>query len=221
MSDELNQHDDPGESLPDAQAMDASDDMDSAFISSEKKPFNRTSLLIFAAMLLGGGGVWLMRSSTGPKAASAATSETDQARATIEQFLTDGTRSIRAMQDMLRNTEKVVARFAEFPAAKQVPLGDLKTNPFRFAMETDGGPPKVDPDVARKKLEEERRVALAAVRQLKLQSIMCGRNVKSCVINNQVYSEGQSVGSIVIEQITPNSVIVQSGAFRFEVKTQR
>jgi type II secretory pathway component PulC len=41
------------------------------------------------------------------------------------------------------------------------------------------------------------------------------------MINNTLYSEGQQVESFTIEKITPDSVIVKNGSYRFELKMQR
>ena len=36
------------------------------------------------------------------------------------------------MEETLRNTEKVVDQFNNYPSVKQIPLSDLQTNPFQF-----------------------------------------------------------------------------------------
>jgi len=69
--------------------------------------------------------------------------------------------------------------------------------------------------------EELHKQALDAVAELKVQSIMRGTKYSSCMINNTLYHEGQQIGVLKIEQIAPNTVIVSSGKYRFEVKMQK
>src|SRR6476661_3222207 len=76
------------------------------FVATEpKKQLNRTSLVLFIIVALGGGGLYLMHLKTGPQSASAAT--TEAANRTINQFLSAGQGNIKVMETMLRNTEKV------------------------------------------------------------------------------------------------------------------
>jgi len=122
------------------------------------------------------------------------------------------------MEEMLHNTQKIVQQFLEYPSVPQVPLSSLNTNPFRFAKaEPDG---KSAEDAAKKKKEEERAAALHASQSLVLQSIIHSGARKACMINNALYNEGQQVDQFMIEKINPNSIIVRSGAYRFELKMQ-
>ena len=43
----------------------------------------------------------------------------------------------------------------------------------------------------------------------------------TCMIDNTLYQEGQSVGDFAIEKINPSAVIVKSAAYRFELRMQR
>src|SRR5690606_958014 len=117
--------------------------------------------------------------------------------------------------EMLRNTEGIVQQFRSYPGMRQVPLSQLQTNPFRFGMPTDGtGTP-----VANTR-EQERNQAIKAVRQLVLRSIMHSGSHRACMINDALYTEGQQVDQFTIERITPESVIVKTGVYRFELKMQ-
>src|SRR2546430_735641 len=83
---------------------------ETTFIAGEaRKPMNRTTLVLCIIAALGGGGLYLMHLKTGPQSSTAAT--TDAANRTINQFLTAGSGNIKAMETMLRSTEKVVAQF--------------------------------------------------------------------------------------------------------------
>ena len=73
----------------------------------------------------------------------------------------------------------------------------------------------------KKKREEERLAVLRAVNNLQLQSVMSGGARSSCMINTALYTEGQQVEEFTVEKVSPNSVIVRHGTYRFELKMQR
>jgi hypothetical protein len=126
------------------------------------------------------------------------------------------------MEKMLRETEKVVQQFLNYPSMKQVPLGELQTNPFRFrAPQVEGQVPNETEAQAKKKREEERQAIIKAVGGLNLQSVIHSGARKACMINNTMYSEGQQVDSFIVEKINPGTVVVKNGAYRFELRMQK
>ncbi len=191
-------------------------------VAAEEKPGSRSALVIFAVLVIGVGGIYLMRMRSGPAMAEAgAVGDVDQetTKATIDTFLNDGGQSLKAMREMIRDTEKVVGRFKEFPTTAQVPLADLTSNPFRFANAAAGE--SVDDAASRKKREEERKTVLAKAQALKVQSIVYGDVNKMCMINSNPYREGETVEGLTIEKIRAESVIVRAAGYRFEIKMQR
>jgi hypothetical protein len=193
------------------------------FVSEEtpKSAVSRTTLVMFGVVALGAAGVWFMyQRSGGPSAANAAAvQETKKAEQTIKKFLGDNGESIKNMESMLRNTEKVVQTFLNYPSMTQVPLSDLHTNPFRQKVVKATGAP--DDAMDRRRREEERLAMLKAVQVLSLQSVMCSETRRACMINNALYREGQQVDTFTVEKITATSVVVKNGAYRFELKMQR
>lgn len=189
---------------------------DMMFVAGEeKKPINRTSLVLFLLVALGGGGLYLMHLRAGPSKAAAA--GTEAANQTINQFLHGGQGNIKLMETMLRNTEKVVQQFNNYPSVKQVPLGELQTNPFRVSSNSDDAE---DP-IAKRKLAEQRQAVLKNYQTLQLQSIMYGEKNRSCMINNVLYREGQQVNGFTIDKITSDNVSVKQGPWRFDLKMQK
>jgi hypothetical protein len=192
-----------------------------AILTEEKKPLNRSTVVTFVILVLGAGGVWLMYQRTGPKAAEAASQETVAAKQTINNFLSGGEANIKVMETMLRNTQKVVQQFLNYPSMTQIPLSDLRTNPFRVRAEVVAEP-GLSAEVAEKKRREEERLAtLNAVQQLQLQSIMYGETRRACMINGSLYTENQQVDRFTIEKINAASVVVKNGSYRFELRMQR
>ncbi len=187
------------------------------FVSDEPKAANKNLMTLLGLAIVGVGVVYFMYFKKSPDAADAAIATATDNQAAVTKFLNDGTANIAAMQQMLRQTEKVVEQFRTYPALAQKPLSDLRTNPFRFH---DISAEPEDPGMAQRKREEERSAALKAVSTLSLQSVMHSGNLKSCMINNQLYKEGQQVDVFTIDRISPESVIVRSGAYRFELKMQ-
>jgi hypothetical protein len=116
-----------------------------------------------------------------------------------------------------------VKQFLKYPSVQQVPLGDLTGNPFRIAPSTEKTTASINLDAERekKKREEERLAVLRAVNNLQLQSVMSGGARSSCMINNALYTEGQQVEEFTVEKVSPNSVIVRYGSYRFELRMQR
>jgi hypothetical protein len=171
-------------------------------------------------LAVAGGGMFFMYKRQGPASAQAAsTPEAAKAAETIKTFLNNGPSGIKAMQDMLKDTEKVVKQFLEYPSVTQIPLSDLHTNPFRLHVKGDN--PDADAESEKKKKEADKQEALKASQQLQLQSIVHSGSRKACMINNTLYLEGQQIDSFLIEKIEASRVIVKTGTYRFELKMQR
>ena len=230
MSEQENNNDSPlsgGNSpgLDDAPASDSSgtaalsgEGGDESFVATEpRKPVNRTTLVLFSIVLLGGGGLYLMYMRTGPKSAGAAL-QSAAASQTITQFLSNGNNNMRNMEQLLRNTQKIVQQFLAYPSINQVPLKQLQTNPFRFTAAKDGESAS-DAD-ARKKQEDEKVAVRHAADNLQIQSILHGTK-RACMINNTMFVEGQQIDGFTIEKINPSSVIVKNGSYRFELQMQK
>ncbi|CAN5620094.1 hypothetical protein BH09PLA1_BH09PLA1_26340 [soil metagenome] len=190
--------------------------------TEEKKPaMSQTTLIMFGVLALSAAGVWLMYQRVGPgKAAAAPNPESVQAKKTINAFLDGGGSNIRSMETMLRSTERVVQQFLTYPSMTQVPLSDLRTNPFRLRAPRPANA-ALDDAAERRKREEERVAMLKSVQSLRLQSIMYSETRKACMINDAMFREGQTVDAFTIEKVTANSVIVKGGVYRFELRMQR
>lgn len=190
------------------------------FTSGEtKKSGNAATMLLVGTLVLGAAGFYFMFVRGGPQPAGAATSpDSKAANEAISKFLGEGNQNVKAMEAMIKNTEKVVEQFLEYPAINQVPLEELKTNPFRDVNAKKSGG---DLELAEKKRQEQERVAaLKAVQALQLQTIMHGGANSACMINNALYQEGQQVDGFTVEKISPGAVVVRSGPYRFELKMQ-
>jgi hypothetical protein len=186
-------------------------------VTEPRKPLNRTTLVLFAIVALGTGGLYLMHLRTGPKSAGAAP-QSVAANQTITQFLSSGNNNLRNMEQMLRNTQKIVQQFLAYPSINQVPLKQLQTNPFRATVAKDGE--TASEADARKRQDDEKAAIKRAVENLQIQSILHGAR-RACMINNTMCVEGQQIDGFTIEKINPSSVVVKNGSYRFELQMQR
>jgi hypothetical protein len=181
----------------------------------EKKPMNTQYAVLVGLVLLAPMAIWYMYKGKGDPNAGAANAPPPAVQ-TVQTFLNNQQDGVAAMRDMLKSTEKVVKDFLAYPSMTQIPLNELKTNPFR----AQGA--KVDDSEAntKRRKEEERQEVVKAVQGLQLQSIMSGKR-PACMINNTLCTEGQQVGKFTIDKISQASVIVKSGQYRFELKMQK
>jgi hypothetical protein len=209
----------PNEPAPESDDLEAAlADTDPAFVTAQKKPLNKSAVMLLAVLVFGGAGTYMMYLRSGPQAARAAAP--NPADTEVGSFLSDGAKNVKRMQSLLKGTQKLVDQFNHSTDVPQVPLKDLKSNPFRFA------PPKPavvqDTEEQIKQRREAERVAtIKAVQSLQLQSILCSKSVQQCMINNALYAEGAEVEGFNIEKVNANSVIVRRGVFRFELGMQR
>ena len=189
--------------------------------TEEKKPVVSQGMLYMLLLIaIGGGGTYFMYKRQGPQQAATASVETAKAQETIDTFLTSGPGGIKMMEEMLRNTEKVVKQFLDYPSLTQVPLSSLHTNPFRFSAATPEGAASPSEEALKKKREDEKQATIKACDALKLQSIISGSR-KACMINNTLYLQGQQVEQFLVEKIEPDRVVVKTGAYRFDLKMQK
>jgi hypothetical protein len=196
---------------------DALAEQETEFVAAEKKPINQSALMLLAIVVIGAAGMYLMYLKTGPQSAKAADPAAVTAENTIATFMKGGSGNIALLRSLLENTAKVVEQFKIYPNVAQIPLSDLKGNPFHLASAKP--PPGEDPaEIAKKKKEEERLAVTKAVQALQLQTLVIRGNRKACMINNTLYQEGETVDIFTVDKITQSGVVVKSGSFRFELK---
>jgi len=221
--DELEQNDDQSGSGDGAGSEETYEDeagVDSAFVvSGEKQPLSKGTVVMFVILAIAGCGTYYMYSRSSTQTAQAAADP--KAQAVIKQFMTERDKNAAALKKTLTDTESLVRQFLN-GRVQQIPLSGLHANPFRTTQANpDEGPSRLDEEAQKRKREEERVAILKAVNGLQLQSVMHSDARKSCMINNALYSEGQTVETFLVEKIAPNTVIVRNGQYRFELRMQR
>jgi hypothetical protein len=191
---------------------------------------SRRNNVILGALVLMGVGIGVKQFvMTGASSASAATTASAVAGApggaagkatvsAVEQFLAGGAGDIKAARELMRHTEQVVETFKNYPSVNQVPLANLKTNPFQ---QSATGHADLSEEEAKAKKAQERADAFTAAQALQLQSVLHSKIAPACLLNNTLLREKQEVNGFVVERINPKSVIVHRGVYRFEVRLLR
>ncbi len=185
---------------------------------AENAPQKSALLLLVMIVLVGGGGIYFMHMKSGPAAAQASP-ESEQI---VKEFLADGDKNMTQMKDMLRNTEKVVQGFLQYPSMTQVKLEELKTNPFE-AQKPKAVKPADDPgEIARRAaIEKEKQEIRTAASKLQLQSILYSDDRGTCMIGGRAYTQGQIASGFTIEKIDRTFVVVRKGEYRFKLSMQQ
>ena len=226
MSEIINQDDSIAPELsPDAELADVNAAaMDLAQPSPAR--FSRGTMIVMGLLLAGGASVYLMSMRSMPQVASAKDKamedEVEKAIATLDK---QGDQA-KALSQMFDNSDQVVEVFFNYPAQNQVPLDDLKKNPFLHLRKSKGSGDVSDADLinareaaeAEKRHNEQKKQLEAALAQLKLQTILIGEGSSAVMINNTILSEGQTVEGFSITTIKKQSVTLKAGDMEFELK---
>jgi hypothetical protein len=165
-------------------------------------------LLIIA--VAGVGVLLVLRSGHAPAAASA-----DQEA--VEQQVDTALLQAKALAARRKNTGRsIIERFYYQAEARQVPVEGVEGNPFRFRApprevpdpqpeETDAPAPQAETGTT----AAARRRALAAVRDLKLQSVMTGSRGRVAMVSNNLLTAGQSIHGWQVVDVGPRSVTLR------------
>ena len=189
-------------------------EFDPAFVSGEKKPVNRSAMVLVGLLLVGAIVVYFMYFRH-PPAPAAADSVSNKKYEDVANF--DASK-INLMKQTLKDTEQVVKKFQTYPSQTQVPLTALHANPFRELTprpEIPGGPV-----VDNRSEELEHAKVQEAVAELKLQSVIAGKR-PACMINNTFYRQGDHIGILTLETISAHSVVVSKGKWSFELPVSK
>jgi hypothetical protein len=113
-----------------------------------------------------------------------------------------------------QSSQKVLQEFYNRSTTTQIPLKDLKKNPYVFVPPHPAGPippaesdkPAVDPE--QKAREQSLEKANEAFRQMRLQSVMMGRGGATAIISNNLLTVGQQFQGFTVKSITARSVVL-------------
>lgn len=185
-----------------------------------------STLLIVAVAIVAAGSLYLMRATQGDLSNS---DEAQQIEAKIANTLNRLNKPSLLSQDdplraknlnaLLAPTHEVTAIFEHDVRDQQVPIDQVKKDPFALAVVDRGG--QVDPNQNNRSNSRRTEKLRGELSGLTLQSIMLGtRNL--AVISGEFYKRGDRLGSFTINRIEKFTVYLQadSDLFELSLKTQ-
>lgn len=198
--------------------------------SPPKKSGSTGMLVLLLAVVVGGGALWAMRMAGSDEPVAAGGTEAEQKIEAALQRLSaqqgdgsaDATEATRHALDMLfKDTDEVIAMFANDPTRNQVGLEDLQKNPFKLLVprsESDSDEPEATPVDEAERARQQRLAELENERsRLKVQSVLTG-DPSVAVINDRVVQVGDEVGSFTVSSIGQQGVRLSAEGQTFTLK---
>lgn len=195
-----------GEHLPDA----ALDESRLPGAASEKKRFpiggNLLLIALFAAAL---GALYLLRLRATPAQASA---EQLRVQSEVDAALTNLSNVRLAAREPTDGAPDVADVFYFEAEHRQIPLSELRGNPFVFVAPSPKTYPlvplKTGAQETNKEEAQQLSEALAAVKTLRLQSVLTGEHGATAMISNNLLTEGQKIRGWTVESIRSRQVVL-------------
>lgn len=190
-----------------------------------KASLSKANLVLFGLFLAGVAVVAFMSLKKGPHAVNAADKQAEKkVDSAIDKFLTThakdkssaGRSSEKPSADspdakrLISDTRRLVDLFLNFTSKKQVPLENLRVNPFKFdaAAETaqntlkSAADKKAEEEARRKRIEQAR----ANVKKLQLQTVISGPAGRQAMINGAILKVNDRVDGFTVADIQDRSV---------------
>lgn len=173
-------------------------------VAANSKNLRRSTTLVAVLVAIGLVCLLFMIRKSQPQAASASPAVTDETRIEAAISRITGVRS-----EMVRRMDAIIQKFYEFSDVFQVKVGELSKNPFEVEgamMKGLQGQTVVsdDPQVQAELIQREKMQEQAST--LRLLSIMRSDRGNSCMINDQILRQGQTIEGFTVAQIGDNSV---------------
>jgi len=186
------------------------------YAGPKKNFLNRGALIFVASCLAGVGAIYLLSLRNQPKEVSAeiktAEAEVD---ATLKRLM-DPAEQAKA-KELFKNTDEMVQVFYDYPAKQQVAVNDLQRDPFSRLLAEDKE--ANDEEEARLRQEKLRKELIKMSEGFELQSVMKGMRSSQCMINGEVYREGDMVvDTFEVKSINNDHVVLLASGMTFVVK---
>lgn len=198
------------------------DDFDEPGVAG--RGISRGTLLVILVGVLAFGAIYAMRVMQGDMEADGDA----QIEARMEQILAklsnpdalDENDPLRPqnMEGLFQDTDAIVASLATDLSGRQVPAEFVKKNPFALPL-AEQSEQEEEVDDAAERRAAQRRELESEVQHLNLQSLM-GRGANTmAVIDGEIYSQGDTVGSFRVESVDASSqtVTLEADDHRFDL----
>jgi hypothetical protein len=162
---------------------------------------SKATLGMIGLFLAGAAVVGILSLRGGPSKADAK----DQAVETrVETFINQNQRDGGLAKDF-QETKKVVDAFYNYASRHQVPVEDLKANPFVFDQSKKGAGAAKAADTSKETARRQAELQ-GELGKLTLQSVMMGARGGTAIVNNNFVAEGHKLGSFTVTKIQPGQV---------------
>ena len=197
---------------------------DGLYVAEEKNgrvtgPALTAGLLVAAAA----GGLWYLHQRAGGPAEAAA--EHVAAATAVDGFLAGRRASIEEMRAVIEDTDAIRRQFLDYPAAAQVPLEGLQTDPFEFDPPKEEQAKELDAAAAERLAAERRGAVTAALRAVEVQGVMSVGGRPTCTIAHRLYRAGDTIDAggfaFTVVGIRSDLVVVEENGVRYGVAVKR
>jgi len=153
-------------------------------VAAQGKDVRKMTMLLVVLFVIGLLCLWIMIKKSAPRAATAASSGTEETQ--IEKAIA---RLTGVGSEMFKRMDQIVKKFYEFSDVRQVRVNELVKNPFERQIFLADAPERPD------SIEAE------LIKDLQLLVIWQTDQVYSCMINDKILYEGDTIKGFKVVQI--------------------
>ena len=172
-------------------------------VATHGKRARKSTMLLAVLFVVGLVCLGFMIKKTAPQAASAKIGQTEEAK--VESALA---RLTGIKSEVFSKMDEIVKKFYDFSGVMQVQVGELAKNPF--TLELFPADAKQEPLVVETEGTDPATIWRQQIRlktkDMRLLSIMCSDQSKSCMIGTRILREGDSIQDFTVREIGDNSV---------------
>ena len=167
-------------------------------VATNTKTLRRSTMLVAVLVAIGLLCLWFMIRKSQPQAASA--KQVDQEEMTIESAIG---RFTGISSEMVTKMDQILKKFYEFSNVLQVQMSELAKNPFEVEIFAKD----IKPETALARNDEEQAAMIRRERlkqrasTLGLLSVMQTGRANSCMINDKILQQGDTIEGFVITSI--------------------
>ncbi len=191
--------------------------------AEQRRPINRNLVVLLLIAVVGAALIYLMY-VRGRFNADSQTPELALANQQVAELMKDAPQSIQQMEKDLEKTRATVESFSKSNSTGQIPVDNLKINPFAIAEQPKGQPTETKAVTAAPLLPDMRGDTRRAAEKAKVQMILYSPSGSTVQINNWVYKEGERITvegvSFTVKTITRDMVVISNpdGDFTLEIQ---
>jgi len=172
-------------------------------VATTSKTLRKSTILVAVLVSVGLVCLWFMIRKTQPQAAQAKQADEEQSKMEVAIERLTGVSS-----EMINKADQILKKFYEFSGVYQVHVNDLAKNPFEvevFAKDIKGEvAPEADAAADAAIVRRQRLKQRAG--SLSLLSVMQSGQASSCMINDKILRQGDTIEGFVITRIGGDSV---------------